>query len=417
MESLYSFLFSFDLEMLSNAISLYRTSFAGLSKEAWLLSLIMLINRSGTMVFPFMTLYLTSNEMHYSLSEAGFVMGLFGLGSVIGAFFGGKITDRIGFHKVQIFTLIFGGISFIILGQVKSFSLICLFSFSLSLINEAFRPANSSAISFYSSDENRTRSFSLNRLAVNLGWSVGASMGGILAAFNYELLFWVDGITNIMAASLLIIYLKPDIQLNRKKGNEVTTFPVLSPYKDKTYIKFLLLVTLFACCFVQLFTTIPKYFRDGLLLNESFIGLLMAINGIIIVVIEMVIIYSLERKNNNMKYIIIGVFLCACSFVVLLVPGPAKLISLVMILFVTIGEILSMPFMNTFWTKRCTNENRGQYAALFAIAWGSANVLGPFLISALVDATNFKVGFIVLAFILLVSCIGFYKLNSKKDRY
>ena len=186
--------------MLTRTLSLYKTSFTGLSKEAWLLSFVMLINRSGTMVLPFMTLYLTGKDMQRTLTEAGIVMGLFGFGSIIGAYFGGKFSDKIGFHKIQLVTLLFGGIMFIILGQVKSYPLICVFSFLLSLINEAFRPANSSAIAFYSTPENRTRSYSLNRLAINLGWAVGSSIGGLIASYNYELLFWVDGITNISAA-------------------------------------------------------------------------------------------------------------------------------------------------------------------------------------------------------------------------
>ena len=202
--------------MIKRTISLYKTSFKGLSKEAWLLSLIMLINRSGTMVLPFMTLYLTGPEMKRSLTDAGIVMGLFGLGSIIGAFFGGKFSDKIGFHKVQLFTLFFGGILFLVLGQVKSYPLICVCTFLLSMVNEAFRPANSSAIAFYSTPENRTRSYSLNRLAINFGWAVGASIGGLIASYDYELLFWVDGFTNIIAALFLFYFLNPIILIKKE---------------------------------------------------------------------------------------------------------------------------------------------------------------------------------------------------------
>jgi len=359
--------------------------------------------------------------MNRTLSEAGFVMALFGFGSIVGAYFGGKFSDKIGFYKVQLFTLFGGGMMFILLGQMKSYPLICVFTFLLSLVNEAFRPANSSSIAFYSSSENRTRSYSLNRLAINLGWAVGASIGGLVAAFDYELLFWVDGLTNIVAAGLLFYFLKPNIQLKKESSassdtEKVEEVPeVMSAYKDKTYLWFLLLMTLFSCCFVQLFTTIPKYFRDDMLLNEKFIGLIMAINGVIIVVIEMVLVYTLERKNRNTQWIIIGLALCAMSYLSLLIPGNAKFISLIMILFITVGEVMSMPFMNVFWTQRANDKNRGQYAALYTMSWGIGNTVGPFLISALVDATNFKVAFIVLGVVLSLSCVGFYKLDSRNE--
>ncbi len=404
--------------MVTRTLSLYKTSFTGLSKEAWLLSFIMLVNRSGTMVLPFMTLYLTGKEMHRTLSEAGFVMALFGLGSIIGAYFGGKFSDKIGFYKVQLFTLIGGGMMFIVLGQMKSYPLICVVTFFLSMINEAFRPANSSSIAFYSNSENRTRSYSLNRLAINLGWAVGATIGGLVAAFNYELLFWIDGLTNILAAGLLFYFLKPQIQLKKEADQDITKTEVvpemMSAYKDKSYLWFLVLMTLFSCCFVQLFTTIPKYFRDDMHLNERYIGFIMAVNGIIIVAIEMVLVYTLEKKNKNTQWIIIGLVMCAFSYLSLLIPGNAKYISLVMILFITVGEIMAFPFMNVFWIQRANDKNRGQYAALYTMSWGIGNTVGPFLCSALVEATNFKMMFIVLGGILLITAVGFYRLSKLK---
>src|SRR5450631_581069 len=195
--------------MPGRTISLYRNAYRGLSRSTWLLSVVMLVNRSGTMVIPFMTIYLTSPAMGYSIGQAGLVMGVFGLGAICGGFLGGRLTDRFGFHRVQLITLTGGGILFILLGQMKSFPLICGCTFLLSLVNEAFRPANSTAIAHYSKEKNRTRSYSLNRLAINLGWAFGGAVGGILASINYHLLFWVDGITNILAMILLRYFLAP----------------------------------------------------------------------------------------------------------------------------------------------------------------------------------------------------------------
>src|SRR6187455_880996 len=193
--------------MLTPLFATYKNACTGLSRSTWLLSIVMLINRSGTMVVPFLTLYLIS--MGYSVSKAGFVFAFFGLGAFSGAFVGGKLTDKIGFYPVQIITLLGGGIMFFVLAQMQTYWLIFLFTYLLAFINEAFRPANSTAIAFYSKPENRTRSYSLNRLAINLGWAVGSGLGGLLAHINYELLFWVDGLTNITAALVMWLFLKP----------------------------------------------------------------------------------------------------------------------------------------------------------------------------------------------------------------
>src|SRR5687768_9735910 len=261
----------------------YRNAYSGLSRSTWLLSLVMLINRSGTMVVPFMTLYLIS--LGYSLSEAGFVFGLFGIGAFTGAYFGGKLTDKIGFYPVQIITLLGGGVLFFVLGQMKTYSLICIFTYLLSFVNEAFRPANSTAIAFYSKEENRTRSYALNRLAINLGWALGSGLGGFIARIDYELLFWVDGVTNISAGLLMWAFLKP-VNYKPVKQLEAGAGERLSAYNDKAYLFFIVLTMLFAACFFQLFTNMPVFFKKDLHFPEPFIGLLMATNGIIIALVE-----------------------------------------------------------------------------------------------------------------------------------
>lgn len=363
------------------------------------------------MVLPFMTLYLTGKEMNRSLSEAGTVMGLWGLGSVIGAFFGGKLSDKIGFQKVQVMTLFLGGVMFIVLGQIHSYGLICLATFILSFVNEAFRPANSSAIAHYSTAENRTRSYSLNRLAVNLGWAVGASLGGFIAARSYELLFWVDGLTNIAAALIMYISFKPALNLKSKPKPEEAEVK-RSAYKDRIYMAFIFLLVLFGMCFFQLFTTIPKYWRDNMHLSEQFIGFVMALNGILIVILEMVLIYKLEGKRHNLVFMAIGTAICALSYLSLLSPGDPQMVCILMIILVTFGEITAMPFMSTFMISRTNENNRGQYAALFTMAWGIGQSFGPYLCSLLTEATNFTVMFIVCAGVFLLTAVGFARLNK-----
>ncbi|HLO37094.1 MAG TPA: MFS transporter, partial [Lacibacter sp.] len=329
--------------MLSKTFNSYKQAFTGLSKETWLLSWIMLVNRSGTMVVPFLSLYLTSPAMGYSLSQAGFVFGLFGAGAFTGAYIGGRLTDKIGFYKIQLITLLGGGLLFIVLGQMKSYPLICIFTFVLSFVNEAFRPANSTAIAFYSKEENRTRSYSLNRLAINLGWAVGSGLGGLIAHFNYELLFWIDGITNISAALLLYRLLKPPVQELKKETVAAATVKALSAYKDKVYLWFILCSFLFAASFFQLFTNLSVYFKKERGFSEPFIGFLMAANGIFIVLTEMALIYRLEKRKTPLLFVVVGVLLTAMAFLLLNFLNTTHLVAMLIILFITVGEMLSMP--------------------------------------------------------------------------
>lgn len=377
--------------MLTSTLSLYRNAYSGLSPSTWWLSFIMLINRSGTMVLPFMTLYLISPRMGYSIGQAGIVMGLFGLGAVAGGYLGGWLTDKTGFFRVQMMALTGGGLLFILLGQMHSFTGICILSFLLSMVNESFRPANSTAVAYYSKTENRTRSYSLNRLAINLGWAVGSALGGFIAAYDYELLFWVDGFTNLAAAVLMWFLLPPSKAQPPKEVVQEAPDPAHSAYKDRVYLWFILLTTLFAACFFQVFNNLTAYFKRELHFSEQYIGFLNMLNGLLIAFIEMVLVFKLEGRRSKLYYITTGVLLCGFSYLMLNVFHMNAALAIGMIILITLGEMFSMPFMNSFWIARSASHNRGQYAGLYTIAWSVAQTLGPFLGSQVAEHAGWGV--------------------------
>lgn len=365
------------------------------------------------MVLPFMTVYLTQ-ELHYSIEQAGAVMACFGTGSIIGAYFGGRLTDKFGFSNLQFWSLFLNGFMFIVLGQMHSIYAIGACFFVLSIIGESFRPANSAAVAYYSAPENRTRSYSLNRLAVNLGFSVGPAVGGILASVSYNLLFWVDGITCIAAAILLRIFL-PRVTKSPEKevAKKETTANVQSAYKDKIYLSFIFFVTLYAICFFQMFTIIPVYYKEVVHLEEWQIGLVMAMNGILIAIIEMVLVYKLEGRRSPLIYIGQGTLLLGSSFLMFNLFGPSATVVVIGMLAITFGEMLSMPFMNSFWISRSSENNRGQYAALYTIAYSIAQVLSPTLGSRIVQYYGFTTLWYLISGMAAVIFIGFRILKNK----
>lgn len=400
--------------MLSATFQLYKNAYTGLSRKTWYLSLVMLINRSGTMVVPFMTIYATQ-QLHFTITQAGFVMGLFGVGAIVGAFIGGRITDRFGFYPMQIAALLLGGTMFIVTGYMHSLISLCISTFVLSVCNESFRPANATAIAFYSKEENRTRSYSLNRLAINLGWAVGGALGGFLASVNYHLLFWVDGCTNI-AAAFLLLKLLPYVKSGTKHIEQKETVITKPAYQDTVYVLFLALTILFATCFFHLFTILPVYYKTEWKLNEQFIGFLMALNGLIIVAIEMALIYKLEGKRTLTGFIQRGVILVGFGYALINILPQAAWAAILSMTIITIGEILSMPFMNSFWISRTSASNRGQYAAMYTIAWSIAQIAAPTLGSQVADKINYNALWWIISVICLIGGIGFMLLGKKISR-
>lgn len=395
-------------------LSLYRNAFGGLSRQVWLLALVMLINRSGGMVVAFLTLYLTQ-KLGFSITDAGFVMVTFGVGSICGTFLGGKLTDIIGYFPVQLFSLLLGGIMFLLLSQTQNYYVICSLVFFLSAFGEAYRPANTASIADFSTPETFTRSVSLIRLAINVGWSIGPAVGGFLASRDYTLLFWADGLTNIGAAILVFFFLRSSHQ-NRAiiKANKAEIDPKDSAYRDRKYWIFLLLTTMYAVAFFQLFTIGPVFYKQVCALTEIQIGYILGLNGLVVALVEMILIYKIEGKFEKLFLISFGASLVVVNYIIFLFSHNYAWL-IIGILFATFSEIFAMPFMNAFSIERSKPHNRGQYSALHSMTWSVAQISAPLVGTQTIAHFGFDALWYILGSFGVISAVGFVWLKKIKD--
>jgi predicted MFS family arabinose efflux permease len=129
----------------------------------------------------------------------------------------------------------------------------------------------------------------------------------------------------------------------------------------------------------------------------------------------MVLIFQLEGKRSKLYYISAGVFLVALGFLMLTVFKMNAALAIVMMVVITFGEMLSMPFMNAFWIARTTPHNRGQYAGLQTMAWSVAQTFGPFIGAQIADHSGFHALWWSVVGLCLVSSIGFALMNRKRE--
>lgn len=394
--------------MFQASVRLYKAAYSGIPRPVWWLALVMFVNRCGTMVIPFMTVYLTAHK-GFTLPQAGYVMAAFGTGSILGSYAGGRLTDRFGSHYVQVVSLLLNGVMFVVLGQMQTLVQFAACIFLLSSVGEAFRPANSVAIAAYGNDDNRIRCYSLNRLAINLGWSIGPAVGGVLASVNYGLLFWVDGLTCVVAAFVLLLFLPP--RKPEGKGPAKAKNPGRSAYRDAPFLKGMFYLFLIALAFFQLFSVVPAYYKSELHLNEAVIGWILAMNGLLIAAIEMVLVYKLEGRKASLTYIMTGAALIAGSFL-FLGAGKTVTVAVVSMIVVTFGEMFLFPFMNNFWVKRSSETTRGQYASVYMMAWAAASVLAPTLATQIAGRAGFATLWVVDFLFCGAAALGFYFLKK-----
>lgn len=392
-------------------VNLIKNAFGGLPHTVWLLSLAQLINRAGTMVVFFLSVYL-KDDLMFTLDQVGVIMALFGLGTIAGVFVGGKLVDRIGYYPVMITSLFLGTIMFALVGFIRSYEVLMVAMFLLSFCSEAFRPANMAAISFYADPEIYTRAVSLNRLAVNLGFSIGPAVGGFLSEKSFQNIFWADSISSFFAMIILLLFVKKSAREIGVKKEEGSADAMRSPYQDKAFLFFLPLTMLYAVSFFQFFSTMPIYYTEIEHFSKSEIGWLMALNGLLVALFEMVIIYKYQNTWSVYRFIAVGAAMVVVSYVSLLFGGGLGWM-IVLTIVISFSEMLAMPFMNTFMNNRAAGGSRGQYSSLYIMAWSSSQILTPILATQIISGWGFNTLWVVMAGFAAVCMVAVLWLKAR----
>ena len=180
----------------------WQRSYSGLPAKAWALAAVVFVNRAGTMVVPFLSLYFVES-VGLEKARVGDLIAIFGIGGMFGSLAGGWLTDRIGALSVQVISLIGTATGFIVLSALDSLWSLYLTLAFLGFIGDVFRPANIAMLAALVPREMAARAWALLRLAVNLGMTSGPVVGGYLALWSFKALFIVDAATCLVAAGLL----------------------------------------------------------------------------------------------------------------------------------------------------------------------------------------------------------------------
>lgn len=364
---------------LSSVLQLYRDSYSGHPREVWALTILTFINRMGTMVLPFLSVYITT-VLGFSLKDAGFIISAFGFGSLAGSYLGGRLADRIGGAKVMMLSLFISGILFINMQFVSTFAGLFAIIFFTAMTGEAYRPAMMVEIARYVPPGQTGRSMALIRLAINLGFSAAPVIGGFVAvSFGYEWLFWIDGLTCISSAIYFYVVSRQwQVEKNEVPVTETESANGgnIKPYQDINYMFFLASSFLVAFSFIQWFHTVPVFIKTVLFLDERYIGTLLGLSSFYIILVEMPAIHAIEQSGRIAPALKAGLVLIGASFLVLL-PESGLWICFVSIFIWTTGEILFLPFNTSMSITLSPSGGRGEFMSWYWMTWGLANIAAP----------------------------------------
>lgn len=352
----------------------YLGNFKNFPREMWILALITLVNRVGAVVVPFLSKYLKEG-LGLSYSQIGWIMVCFGIGSLVGTFLSGKLSDIFSPYKVMVFSLFTSGLIFLALQFVKTFELLCFFVFLLMAIADMYRPAMMLSLNDYVDKESRLRALSLLRMATNLGFVIGPVLGGILIINSgYGTLFVIDGLSCIIAIAIFVFFVREKKLLYKLKGNSLNR-DRFAPFKDLPFVMNWIIALITGYLFFQVFSIIPIYHKEAYHLTEFDSGMFLSFSGIIFVLFEMTIVNFIQRsKIVDLAAIMCGLLLIGTAYL-LLYFVHAPWVFWIFMLFMTFGNVLTFAFASGFVMNRSHKNLEGLFMSTFQMSYGFAHIL------------------------------------------
>ena len=359
--------------MLRRAFSFYREAYSGLPRNAWLLSLVQFVNRSGSMVLFFLTLYLT-RKLGFTLAQAGQAISVFGVGALMGAWLGGILCDRLGATAVQRLSLLLGGLNLIAMGYMTS---------------HAGDPG----------DGVPARGLRRGPAAgEHDGHGQGMPAGDPHPGLRPEPPGGQPGRDHRPGGGRLPGHVElPRPVLGRRphqpgrpghfrcffqgrpwaaRRTRPSPAAAAPPAAGKRHLPAIFIMVFgIGLIFSQLFSTFPLYMHSAFGFAENRIGQLLAINTVIIVIFEMVLLHGLKNAAP-LKVIAVGTLLTGVGFA--LTPlGRGFLWAAFTVAVWTVGEMLSLPLLTTEIANRSHEGNRGRHMGWYGVSFSLAWMLGP----------------------------------------
>lgn len=341
--------------------------------SAWVLFAGSFVNRLGTFVLPFITLYLTRNG--FSVPQAGLAIAAYGLGGLLSQILGGLLADRIGRRNTIALSMLSTGALTLALWQAETLALIYPLMFGIGCMGELHRPAAGALIADLLPSEQRVTAFTLYRLFVNVGWAGGLALGGFLAERSFDLVFVGDAATSITFGVISLVALPHGTRTARHEEAHLPTARS-SILADRGFLLFLGAVLITGAVYSQNVSTMPLHIRDAGY-SASTYGLLQSLNGVIVALFELPVI-AWTQRFERLRMVALGELLIGLAFATLLFADTLPLL-VAMVAVWTIGEMIESPMASAIAADRAPTHARGRYQSAFGSMFGIAWIFGPML--------------------------------------
>ena len=191
------------------------SQYANLPRAVYVLCLGTFVNRAGTFVVPFLTIYI-GERMGLGVRFATAAMGVYGLGAIIGTVVGGHLADQLGRRIVMLLALSGSAAILIVYSFLGSAVGILVATLCFAVVGETYRPAAQAMVADLVEPAKRPHAYALIYVSINLGFAIGPLVGGLLAQYSFQWLFWGDAGTSFIFALIILFTIRETLPRLRK---------------------------------------------------------------------------------------------------------------------------------------------------------------------------------------------------------
>ena len=333
--------------------------------------LIRILGRSQAWIF--IPLYLSSAR-HIPYVYVGVLFFLTAIAALPFSIYGGNFIDRIGRRVAAIWLPPIIIAIFMTMTVAVYLHLPDIILYIAFILVEPFSNMqgilDNVVLTDTTSEVERMDAFSMVRIGGNIGFSLGPAIGGFLSIINYSLVFLIPALASIGELYLYVKYVK-ETRPAEPQGREKMQIPI----SDRPFMLLCILIASVWFIAGQWGTTLTLFWSNVDMVPNSFIGILYAINGVVVVFLQIPINWALA-KMKDFKRIALGGLVYAFSFFALVFSNNIIFLA-ADVVFITIGENILSPVAYSVVGKMAPADKRGQYYGAFQLIMGLVMPVAP----------------------------------------
>jgi MFS family permease len=328
-----------------------------------------------SIAFPFLSIYLYEVR-NLSMSLIGSILGISTIFGIIGRILGGLLSDYFGSKNVLVISFFIRSFIFLSISIVIAFNLDYRLFIPILILNSLFFSINMSnldtLVAQLSKEEDRNLAYSINRVGVNLGWSLGPAIGGVIAVKSFSLLFFISFLATIFSSIMLQLTIP-----NTNKTLKSFEFPIKDILNNRQFLLFSLFSLGFFITMSQLISTLSVYATSFVKISKNELGILYAINGLLVVFLQMPISNYIEKIDEK-RALVIGTFFYFIGYLSIGFANDFYHL-LISIIIITIAEMFVVPSAQTIASILSDKNKLGSFIGFFGLFQGLGWAIGPII--------------------------------------